>query len=104
MIKTESRLLNQKNLLVIFVLSFSIAFWVFFRKSRQEWVDAIYKPKEIHVRVLGNVINPGVYTVSEGSTYLEVLKRASLPDQSEIYENFPLDLEVSDGQVLQVNR
>lgn len=72
-----------------------------FLKENRAWIKQLYPPKQIHVKVIGRVKNPGIYTVDEGSKGLDVIKLAG-----ELNANEPnreqYDFVLVDGQVLKV--
>lgn len=103
MIKRKSRRLEKKNLVVIFMLSISIAFWVFCKEDRSYLVGKIYQPKDIYVKLQRKEKKSEVYKLPAGSTYSDLFLFAEEFGKLET-ENTPLDLELSNGQVVQTDR
>ncbi len=103
MIKAKFKYIEKKNLVVIFLVLSSIVFWIFYREERYSLIEKIYKPKEIYVKLQGKSVGSQVYSLPLGCTYLDLISLVRKSQNLEL-EAIPLDWELVNGQVVQINR
>lgn len=57
--------------------------------------------KKIHVKILGEVKNPGIYELTQGSNVKDLIELSGgLTEKANL--DTPMDLELSDGQIVKI--
>ncbi|MBE7412134.1 MAG: SLBB domain-containing protein [Leptospiraceae bacterium] len=73
----------------------------FYLKDKRDWIKKIYPPKKIHVRISGQVQNPGVYELEEGAKYSDLIQKSGgLKNYNEEIQ----DIELIDGQIVNIGK
>ncbi len=70
--------------------------------GHRDWVKNLYPPKKIHVKVVGEIQNPGVYELEENEKIQDLIRKAGVLKSSSVEDIS--DTELFDGQIVNIGK
>jgi len=71
-------------------------------KDHRNWIKNIYPPKKIHVKIMGQVQNPGVYELEENAKIQDLIQKAG--GLKNLNREEIQDTELFDGQIVNIGK
>lgn len=94
-IKEEVALILKNIIIVLAILLAGVFFyWIAWNK---DFLDLIYQPKIIHVKIDGNITNPGIYKMRNGDRLEDLIQRAGGLREPEKLPNYDPHSLLRDG-------